>query len=147
MTKTAGLLLLSFFWGNPAVRSLETVQSIHVENARLVLPPGGKGSGAIYFTLVNKEKKADRLMEAQVSGARHTMLHETVVSGDVAKMVHADHWSLPEKGRLELKPGGRHIMAMGLSSKIKPGALVDVVLRFERLGKVRIQVPARLFSD
>jgi copper(I)-binding protein len=46
---------------------------------------------------------------------------------------------VPAKGKTELKPGGYHIMLLGLKQDLKPGEKVPVTLKFERGGEVRVE--------
>lgn len=119
---------------------------IRITDAVLRLPPGGAGAAALYMSIENRGDVPDSLLGASTPAAAHTMLHETRVEKGVAKMIHADRWPIPAGGKLELAPGGRHIMLMRIDPKTKPGAKVSVVLRFERAGEIRLEVEARAFS-
>jgi copper(I)-binding protein len=50
---------------------------------------------------------------------------------------------LPPGGRVEMKPGSYHIMLMGLTRDLHPGAVVAVRLRFEKAGERVIEAPVR----
>lgn len=119
--------------------------TLEIADAVLRIPPGGTGSGALYLTVKNRGPE-DRLLAASTKAARHTMLHETVIEGDVAKMVHAKSWPVPAEGTLVLAPGKKHVMLMGMSGT-KPGDEVVVVLRFERAGERRVVVRARSIAE
>lgn len=125
---------------------LAAAPDITVSDAVLRLPPGGTGSGALYLTIENRSDKPDVLLKATTKAARHTMLHETVQDGDVAKMVHADKWPVPAKGKLVLAPRGKHVMLMGMKGT-KVGQTVEVVLEFERSKPVVVKVRAAGFTD
>jgi copper(I)-binding protein len=40
-----------------------------------------------------------------------------------------------------MKPGGLHIMLMGLKAPLRPGSRLPVTLRFEKAGLVRANLP------
>ena len=44
-------------------------------------------------------------------------------------------------GGIAMKPGGLHIMLMGLKAPLKPGTKLPVTLRFEKAGLVRASLP------
>jgi ABC-type nitrate/sulfonate/bicarbonate transport system permease component len=51
--------------------------------------------------------------------------------------------ALPPRGRVELKPGGYHLMLMGLKRALSPGQSVTLTLVFERAGPVTIRAEVR----
>lgn len=50
--------------------------------------------------------------------------------GEMTGMKPLDSLTIPPKGRLELKPGGIHLMLEGLKQPLKLGQKVRLVLRF-----------------
>jgi periplasmic copper chaperone A len=50
---------------------------------------------------------------------------------------------VPANGKTELKPGGYHLMLMGLKHDLKPGENVAVILKFERGAEVRVEAPVK----
>ena len=62
-------------------------------------------------------------------------LHEVVMRGDVMQMQQiAGGIPVAAKGATELKPGGYHIMLIGLKQDLKVGDKVKVNLTFEKAG-------------
>nr|WP_055504209.1 copper chaperone PCu(A)C [Nonomuraea pusilla] len=88
-----------------------------------------EGMTAAFGTLVN-DGDADVTVTAGASPLSPKVeLHEVVESG--GKMVmrpKAGGFVVPAHGRLELKPGGDHIMLMGVTEEVKPGARVAFTL-------------------
>jgi copper(I)-binding protein len=101
--------------------------------------PGGGGNGAVYATLGNAGAQSDSLVAASTDVAQTVELHETKSEGGVMKMRPVPAIPVPAKGKTELKPGGYHIMLMGLKRDLKPGETIPVTLKFERGGEVRIE--------
>ena len=50
-----------------------------------------------------------------------------------------DGIAVPAKGSVELKPGGYHIMFMGLKRRLRQGERFPVTLRFQRARSVVVQ--------
>ena len=50
---------------------------------------------------------------------------------------------VPAGGRIEMKPGGHHIMLLGLTRDLQPGDTVTVRLRFEKAGERVVEAPVR----
>lgn len=112
--------------------------SLAVEAARAQLVPSGVG--AVYVDIVNRGA-ADRLVGARSAASERIEMHEVVHEDGVARMVHhPEGFAIPARGRLELKPGGRHLMLLGL----KAGAdatEVSLALEFEKSGTVTVSAP------
>jgi copper(I)-binding protein len=104
---------------------------------------GGTGNGAMYVTIVNDGSSADALVGATTDAAKTVELHETTQEGGVMKMRPLPRFDVPGGGRLEMKPGGHHIMLLGLTRDLKPGDTVRVTLTFETGGRMSIEAPVR----
>jgi copper(I)-binding protein len=50
---------------------------------------------------------------------------------------------VPAGGSVEMKPGGYHVMLLGLTRDLKLGDTVDVTLTFEQAGVMTIEAPVR----
>jgi copper(I)-binding protein len=82
--------------------------------------PPGASSAAIYGSFKNNGMDEMRVAEFRFAGARHAMIHRTVEDEGMARMVHGEILVSPQ-GRYELKPGGLHVMLMGVSSPLRQG--------------------------
>jgi copper(I)-binding protein len=100
--------------------------------------PGAKVGGA-FMTLVGG-KDADRLLSGSSPAAAAVELHTHVMDGGVAKMRAVPAIDIPAGGRVELKPGGLHIMLINLKAPLKAGDTVPLKLRFEKAGEVEVRV-------
>jgi copper(I)-binding protein len=110
--------------------------------------PGGEmrampGNSAIYMVIHNASADADRLVGATAAVARTVELHETRIEGGMAQMRKIDGIPVPAKGKVELKPGGLHVMLIGLKRDLKAGETFPVTLKFQRSGEVRLTVRVR----
>jgi periplasmic copper chaperone A len=56
------------------------------------------------------------------------------------RMREVDAIALPTGKAVELKPGGLHIMFIGLKAPLKAGESFPLKLRFEKAGEVTVQV-------
>ena len=98
-------------------------------------------SGAAYVSLMNHGADADRLISAATPAARTAEIHKSEVVDGVMKMAPAGPLDLPMHGMLEMKPGGYHIMLMGLEKPLKKGEEIEITLTFEKAGEVKVKVP------
>jgi copper(I)-binding protein len=95
-------------------------------------------AGAVYMTLMNQGAAADRLMTMTTEAAMSAEIHETLMEDGVAKMRPVEVFEIPAGGSVELKPGGYHIMLMGLKAPLKKGDMIMLQLKFEHAGLVDV---------
>jgi copper(I)-binding protein len=88
-----------------------------------------------------------KLVAASSPVAGVVEIHEMAMQGDVMRMRAVAGLDLPAGKAVELKPGGYHIMLMGLTQQLKPGDTVAVTLVIEGTDKKRetlqIKAPVR----
>ena len=102
------------------------------------------GTGAAFMTIVNNGRDTDRLVSAGCPVAKVVELHETTNEDGVMRMQpRPEGFEIPAGGQLELKPGGKHVMLMGLTAPLKAGDKIEITLNFERAGPVKVEVPVR----
>jgi len=103
-------------------------------------PPKAKAGGG-FVEIVNGGSEGDRLVAASSDVAAKVELHEMSVTDGVMKMRQlADGIAIPAGETIALKPGGLHIMFMGLNQSFEEGTTVPVVLTFEKAGKVAVDL-------
>jgi copper(I)-binding protein len=94
--------------------------------------------------LVNTGGEADRLISARSDVAEVVEIHETRMEGEVMKMQHLpDGIELPARSQVELKPGGYHIMLIGLKRDLNEGDQVRLELEFEKNGRKTVNAQVR----
>jgi copper(I)-binding protein len=108
--------------------------------ARASATPTAK-SGAAYVSLMNHAAEADRLISAATPVAEMAEIHKSDVVDGIMKMQAAGPLDIPAMGTLEMKPGGYHIMLMGLVAPLKRGDEIQITLTFEKAGQVTVKVP------
>lgn len=105
---------------------------LKIENAWVRFLPGSTTSA--YMTLVNPAlKESVKIVGASSPVAARVSLHTTMSmdkEADITTMKSLASVTIPPKGRLELKPGGIHLMLEGLKQPLKLGQKVRLVLRF-----------------
>ncbi len=101
---------------------------------------GAGGTGAGFLKLTNTGTQPDRLLSATSPVAPVVELHSMVRDGDVMRMRPVQDITIAPGQTVELRPGGFHIMMVGLTSAMKQGSRVPLILRFERAGEVRVEL-------
>ncbi|MEZ4767343.1 MAG: copper chaperone PCu(A)C [Caldilineales bacterium] len=101
-------------------------------------------NSAVYMVLANGSATPDRLVSAAADVAGAVEIHETVMDGDVMRMQQlTDGIEIPANGQVELKPGGLHVMLIGLARDLNPGETFPVTLQFEQAGAVTVEAEVR----
>ncbi len=98
----------------------------------------GQGNGAVYFTVINAASGADRLLRATSDAAASVEIHESYQRFGMMMMRPVANIEIPADGKLELKPGGYHIMLLGLKRDLKAGETVALRLTFEKAGQIPV---------
>lgn len=117
---------------------------LDLENVYSRPAPAG-GMGGAFVTVTNGGDTPDRLIGARTSVAEAVELHETIDDNGVMKMRPvAGGIEIPPGKTVELKPGGMHVMLMGLTAPLVEGQDVELTLIFEKAGPVTLKVPVKL---
>jgi copper(I)-binding protein len=103
-----------------------------------LVPPNAKNTAA-YMKIENKGTEADRLVDASNNVSKITELHETVEG----KMRRVKAIEVPAGKTVELKPGGLHVMLIELKEPLKEGQTVEITLKFEKSGEIKVQAPVK----
>jgi len=130
--------VLLFVGAGPSVQSGEATIRIDGAWARRALMLDGSGTGAVYAALVNPGRAADALLAAEGDIAKSVEVHETFQDQGMAKMRPVKKIDVPPGRTVELKPGGYHIMLIGLTRDLKPGETVQLTLVFQHAGKIPV---------
>lgn len=102
-------------------------------------PPGAKVAGG-YFTVVNKGNSPDRLLTISSDVSEKAELHEMGVKDGVMTMRPVSGGlEIPAGGKVALKPGGYHLMFVGLKRQPKQGEKFAATLTFEKAGAVKVE--------
>jgi copper(I)-binding protein len=102
--------------------------------------PPGAATAAGYLEIRNSGREPDRLLGASTPAAERVELHVTVREGDVVRMREIAHLEVPARQRVTLRPGGPHLMIIGLKKPFARGERVPVNLRFERAGELQVMI-------
>lgn len=91
-----------------------------------------------------------KLVAVATPAARVAEVHEMVMQGDVMAMRAIESLELPAGKAVELKPGGHHLMLMGIEQPLKAGETVPLTLTIEgRDGKretLQLSVPVKALA-
>jgi len=107
-----------------------------------MVPPGMTVSGA-FMVLKNVDSMDHKLVKAESPVAKAVELHTHTNEGGVMKMRPVKDIEIKTKGEAVLKPGGLHVMLIGLKQDLKEGDNVAITLTFEDGSNKKIEAPVR----
>ena len=123
----------------PALAEGSGIQVTHAWSRATV---GSGGNGVVYLTIENTGAQVERIVAVSTPVARRASVHETVRRDGMMQMLPTPDLEIAPESRLELKPGGLHVMLMGLHGPIVQGSRFPLMIRFERAGVVQVEVVA-----
>lgn len=122
----------------PAVRSEPLVLSeFWVKEANASM----KNTGG-FVRIENNSREEISLESAESDISRIVELHETVMEKEVMKMNRLESVKIPAGSSVQLKPGGMHIMFIGLKKDIRNGEEVKILLNFS--GGIKKEISAKV---
>jgi copper(I)-binding protein len=116
-------------------------ESIVVEEARVRAMPPGSPTSVTYMTLHNAGDSEVVLVDARSPAAASLELHRHDEVEGVMQMRPVAEVAIPAGGRIEMAPGGLHLMLIGLVSPLAEGDEVAITLVFEDGERLAFSAP------
>jgi copper(I)-binding protein len=101
--------------------------------------PKGSTVTAGYLTITNKGTEVDRLIGGSAALASRFEVHDTVTESGVGRMRQVKSIEIKPGQTIELRPGGMHVMLMGLKQPLSQGQTLKGTLVFEKAGTVAVE--------
>jgi copper(I)-binding protein len=120
-----------------------TTGGITVSDAWARTSPMMERAGAAYMVLQNSGAAEDKLLSVESDVAKTIELHETKEMNGMMQMSPVPNILVAASGKTELKPGGLHVMLIGLTRELKVGDKVQLTLNFEKAGKIPVTAEVR----
>ena len=129
-------MLKAFLVASLALAAMSSFAQVKIEGAWARPTVQGQQAGGGYLSITSAA--ADRLLGGSTQVAQQFELHTMAMRGDVMEMRQVDAIELPAGKKVELKPGGLHVMFIGLKAPLKVGDKVPVTLKFEKAGELKV---------
>lgn len=111
------------------------------------VPPGIETT-ALYMKISNNSSENEKLLSIESELADNAEIHETSVNKDgISRMRQIQTVEIPASGSVSMKPGGIHVMLIGLKDRIENGQDIKVVLKFQNTGTREITAKVKGFDD
>ena len=121
-----------------ASAALAQTSQLEVSDAWARATPGKAENGVAYLTI--RSPTSDRLVSASSPVAKKGELHTMEMAGMVMKMRPLAGLDIPAGQPVALKPGGEHIMLLGLTRPLREGQSFPLTLNFEKAGTRTVTV-------
>lgn len=108
----------------------DTKKDITIQNARIKAVPSSSPNSGGFMILKNSSNKDIQLIKAESSISETVELHTMTMTEGMMKMRPVDKIEIKAKSTTELKPGGFHVMFIGLKSPLKRDEKKLVTLTF-----------------
>ena len=138
--KLIAVMALALIAAFPARAQTAPSSALDVQQVWARATPAGARTGAIYLTVVNGTGADDKLVGASTPAAREAQLHTMIDEGGIMKMRPLASIEIKAGATVTLKPGGTHVMLLGLQKPLKPGTSFPLTLEFEKSGKREVTV-------
>jgi len=97
-------------------------------------------NGAAYLTVRNDGKAVDKLIGVSAPVAKLAELHTITMKEGVMRMTPLKAIEINPGEPTVMRPGGNHVMLLGLKQKLLKGQSFPLTLRFEKAGKLTVTV-------
>ena len=119
----------------------------HAENAYVrAMPPGQMVTGA-FMVLQNPSDSQQALVRAESDVAKTVELHEHINNNGVMQMRPVKKIEIKANSSTDLKPGGYHVMLIGLKQSLKVGDIVDIKLSFDDGSTQLVHAPVKKIGE
>lgn len=109
--------------------------------------PGQQATGA--FMVLQSSENA-QLLGASSPLTQQVEVHEMAMENDVMRMRQVQQIELPAGKAVELKPGGYHIMLLGLDKQVEAGSSVEITLEIQNAAgqkeALKVNAPVRALN-
>ena len=139
--KMLSALLMACAFGSSASSAHDyALRSLKIDHpfARAT-PPGAKVAG-VFVTVENTGTQPDRLLSVSTPIAGVAELHQMSIDAGVMRMRSVAALDVRPGEKLQLKPGGYHVMLSKLRQPLKVGDMFPLTLTFRNAGAVEVSV-------
>jgi len=136
MTLRSVVFVAAVFFANTA---FALTGKLEVSSPWARATPSRSENGVAYLTI--QSPAADRLVSVSSPVAKKVELHTMSMQDMVMKMRPLAGLDIPAGQPVSLKPGGEHVMLLGLNRPLLEGQSFPLTLTFEKAGSLTVSVP------
>jgi len=118
-----------------------------VHDAWVREPAGDRKITAAFAIVENSGAVQRAIVSATAEGAEKAELHEMKMVESMMQMRPVQRIDVPAHGKVELKPGGLHVMLFGLQKTPRAGDTINLTLKFDDGTSLSIAAQVRKGDD
>ncbi len=122
----------------PALAEDYKLKNLVIDHPYARATPPGATTGGAYVTVENMGATPDKLLAASTPAAKFVEIHQMSMNGGMMTMRAVQGIEIKAGARIELKPGGYHLMLLDLKKPLRTGAKIPLTLVFEKAGKLEV---------
>ncbi|WP_370334911.1 copper chaperone PCu(A)C [Parvularcula marina] len=111
---------------------------ITIENGYVKAPKPGSLTTAAYLDII---ADADDVLLTASSPLATVEIHEMSMDDGMMKMRKVENLDLPSQSKVQLKPGGYHLMLINPDAALAESETVEITLTFEKAGEIKVTLP------
>lgn len=142
MTLTRTLLMTALLASSLSAFAAVTEQVQVLDGYVREVPPTQQISAA-FMTLHNDDMSDHKIVSASSPAAKTVELHTHTNENGMMKMRQVPDIAIPAGGDTFLKPGGLHIMLIGLTQELKKDVPISVTIKFEDDSEKTLSLPVK----
>lgn len=123
--------------------SAQAIDEVGIDGAYVRAVPPGQPNSAAFMKVSNKGSADHALVGGSSPAAEVVELHTHTMEGGMMRMRQVEKIDLPAGETVSLRPGGLHVMLIGLKQKLVPGQEVPLTLRFDDGSELNLKAPVR----
>ena len=135
------LLMTIALLSTPVVADKHNTLTVTGGWVRLTPPVAENTAG--YFKLTNDTKEALTLIGAETQVAKKAELHDMVNDNGAMSMQHIPELTIKPGETVEFRPGGKHMMFMGLKQPLKENQMVSAALVYKSGAKQLLELTVK----
>ncbi|MCU7843691.1 MAG: copper chaperone PCu(A)C [Candidatus Thiodiazotropha sp. (ex Monitilora ramsayi)] len=139
----SSLLVLFLLSLSGTAMAQTAADGVAIADAYVRAVPPGQPNSASFMSVKNNSGTHHALVSGSSPAAEAVELHTHTMEGGMMRMRQVEKIDLPAGESVDLKPGGLHVMMIGLKQKLIPGESVPLTLKFEDGSEVMIDAPVR----
>ena len=117
--------------------------TLTIHDAWVRQPTGDRKEAAAFAVVENSGATTRAIVSVTAEVAEKAELHEMKMMGAMMQMSPVKQIKVPARGKVELKPGGYHVMLFGLKKMPMSGDMVALTFKFDDGSTVSATAPVR----
>ncbi|MFP8965317.1 copper chaperone PCu(A)C [Pokkaliibacter sp. CJK22405] len=137
------LIASSVLFSSTLLAATQAMAEVSIDNAYVRATPPGVTSTAGFMTLTNNGDQAVTLTGVDSTISMMNEVHNHEMKDGMMAMRKVENFILEAHQSITLKPGGYHLMMMGLEAPVKAGEKVGLTLHFSDNSEAKTEAEAK----